>query len=460
MKTPIADFVQNYAKSDISRLHMPGHKAVGPLGVEALDITEIDGADVLYDANGIILQSEQNAAALFDAGRTFYATEGSSLCIKAMLAIATAGKGNTVLAARNVHKAFLYGAALLDLAVVWLYPQEEEHRCACRVTPERLRETIRSMKELPSAVYVTSPDYLGNVQDVPALAAVCRDYHVPLLVDNAHGAYLKFLAQSQHPIDLGAAMCCDSAHKTLPVLTGGAYLHISPSAPASFAADAERFLALFASTSPSYLVLQSLDLCNRYLCDGYRDRLAQTVCKVDRLKRILREHGYSLCGEEPLKLTVMCSPHGEELAKTLRRHHVEPEFCDRDAVVLMFTPETDQQAYDRIEAAFLSIPCPPSTEVHRFPQLCPPTVLGLREAIFAGQKTVPPEEALGCICAAPVVSCPPAVPIVMSGERITEAVITRLRYYGYREISVVAKEPSAMGDTGRASSAKNFENSY
>ena len=111
MTTPIADFVRAYAASGGVRLHMPGHKGRSFLGCEALDITEVAGADSLYEASGIIAESEENAAALFGAARTFYATEGSSQCIRAMLALAAwnapAGSRPTILAARNIHKAFL-----------------------------------------------------------------------------------------------------------------------------------------------------------------------------------------------------------------------------------------------------------------------------------------------------------------------------------------------------------------
>ena len=125
MTTPIADFVKNYALRDLSRFHMPGHKGKALLGCESLDITEIDGADVLYSAGGIIDESESNASALFGTKHSFYSTEGSSLAIKAMLALikkrTPTGERTTVLAARNVHKAFIYACALLDT----------RHLCKC-----------------------------------------------------------------------------------------------------------------------------------------------------------------------------------------------------------------------------------------------------------------------------------------------------------------------------------------
>ena len=230
MKTPICNFVRNYSARNALRLHMPGHKGTGPLGFEDLDITEIDGADSLYEAAGIIRESEKNASSLYGCA-TFYSTEGSSQCIRAMLYLAMLraqeqGKKPKIAAGRNAHKTFLSAAALLDLDVTWICPPEQTSYLSCKPTAEQIGELLSFDKEI-TAVYLTSPDYLGNLADVRGIAEVCRRHGVLLLVDNAHGAYLAFLNESLHPIALGADMCCDSAHKTLPALTGGAYLHLS-----------------------------------------------------------------------------------------------------------------------------------------------------------------------------------------------------------------------------------------
>ena len=128
MNTPIADFVRGYAKQNKTRLHMPGHKGDAFLGCEPFDITEVNGADALYEAEGIIAESETNAKYLFGTGKTVFSTEGSTQCIKAMLHLALTYKKRSgrpyVIAARNAHKAFLYAVALLDLDVVWIYPTE------------------------------------------------------------------------------------------------------------------------------------------------------------------------------------------------------------------------------------------------------------------------------------------------------------------------------------------------
>lgn len=271
MNTPIYDFVSKYINDDITRLHMPGHKGKGPLGFEKMDITEVFGADALYQASGIIKESEDNAAHLFDSYKTFYSTEGSSHLIRTMLFLASRGKTDGyILAARNAHSAFASACALIDLEVRWI--ECEDSYLSCNLTPEKLEKALTCVDKAPFCVYVTSPDYLGNMLDIRGLSQVCHKHGTLLLVDNAHGAYLRFLEKSKHPINLGADMCCDSAHKTLAALTGGAYLHISKNA-AQFADGAKDALALFASTSPSYLTLCSLDKLNAYLATDYRKEL-------------------------------------------------------------------------------------------------------------------------------------------------------------------------------------------
>ncbi len=444
MEAPIADFVREYQARGVARLHMPGHKGSGPLGCERWDITEIRGADSLYEASGIIAQSERRAAALFGAAATFYSTEGSSQCVKAMLYLALqnrpAGTAPVILAARNVHKSFVHAAALLDFEAAWLWPEETNSLCACPVTAENLEAALERLGTVPAAVYVTSPDYLGNLQDLPALAEVCRRRGTLLAVDNAHGAYLRFLHPSRHPLDQGADLVCDSAHKTLPVLTGGAYLHLGKRLPEAFRREAREALALFGSTSPSYLTLASLDLCNADLAGEGAERIRAAAIRLAALKEKLRRQGWTLAGQEPLKLTLDTAAQGWtglELAEHLRSGGVEPEYADRDFCVLMVSGSSGEEDLSRLEAGLDRAGERPPLSRSALPLARGERVLSIRQALFAPQETVRTEEALGRICGAPTVSCPPAVPIAVCGERIGPEALELLRRYGVEAVKVV-----------------------
>ncbi len=433
MNTPICDFIQKYIDTDPLRLHMPGHKGLHDY---AADITEIDGADSLYSATGIIRESEKNASSLFGCD-TFYSTEGSSQCIRAMLYLACLlaaqnGQKPHILAGRNAHKTFVSTAALLDFDITWLYPSASASYLSCHVTAGDVAAALQSAEKKPCAVYITSPDYLGNMPDLQAISAVCHSCGVPLLVDNAHGAYLKFLSSSRHPLDAGADMCCDSAHKTLPVLTGGAYLHIGKNAPTLFSERAKEALALFGSTSPSYLILQSLDRINPYLQE-YPEILDSFIRKTEKCKETLRAQGYTLLGDEPQKLTIDAKKYGysgADLARLLAENNCICDFADPDFVVLMVTPETGHAGLSRLVRVLSSIPQKAEISKEAPPVCRPERVLSIRQAVFAPRRTVPVCESEGYILATENVGCPPAVPIVVAGERIDKNARSAFTYYG------------------------------
>jgi len=442
MKTPIVDFVKKYAESGISRFHMPGHKGENFLGFERYDITEIQNADVLSQASGIIKMSEENTSSLFSSAHSFYVTQGSTTAICAMLATVKKSqeKRATVLAARNVHKAFVNACALLDFDVEWLMPQCFSNILECKISPAEVEQALRNFDELPAAVYLTSPDYLGNIQNISDVSKVCRKYGIPLLVDNAHGAYLKFLDSSMHPLDLGADMCCDSAHKTLPVLTGGAYLHVSKDAPKLFVDKAREKIALFSSTSPSYLILQSLDLCNAYLAKSYNKELKECIEKINDVKNFISDRGFSVCECEPLKIVIDAKKSGycgESLAKVLRMNKIEPEFCDGDHLVLMITPQNRNIDFERLKKAFFSITPQREQKGEALTLLRPQRKMTVRAAVFAESEEVDVSGADGRICAELTVSCPPAVPVAVSGELISADMIKVFEKYRINKIRVV-----------------------
>lgn len=421
-------------------MHMPGHKGAGILGFEGMDLTEIYGADELFAAEGIIKESEQNASNLFGCP-TYYSTQGSTLCIQTMCTILcqdakSKGKKPKILAGRNAHRSFIHAAALLDFEIEWLYGNSDY--LSCKIHAEDLEKAI--IESLPTAVYLTNPDYLGNLLDIKSLASVCKKHNVLLAIDNAHGAYLRFLKDSLYPIDLGADLCCDSAHKTLPVLTGGAYLHLSDSLNQVWKNDVKHFMEYFSSTSPSYLIMASLDAANEVLDTTFKNSLFECIQRVDGLKNTLVQHGYTVLSGEPMKITISTKEFGytgNEIANLLMECDIYPEFYDSDYIVLMPSPYNTKDDLKRLETCLCGIEGKPIL-VNKLPKLeQSKKAMNVRQALFSSSITLDVSKSLGQVCSSVTVSCPPAILPVIPGEVISESSIEVMKYYGIETIRVV-----------------------
>lgn len=440
MKTPIVSFLKSYQEKSPVRMHMPGHKGAGILGFEGMDLTEIYGADELFAAEGIIKESEQNASNLFGCP-TYYSTQGSTLCIQTMCTILcqdakSKGKKPKILAGRNAHRSFIHAAALLDFEIEWLYGNSDY--LSCKIHAEDLEKAI--IESLPTAVYLTNPDYLGNLLDIKSLASVCKKHNVLLAIDNAHGAYLRFLKDSLYPIDLGADLCCDSAHKTLPVLTGGAYLHLSDSLNQVWKNDVKHFMEYFSSTSPSYLIMASLDAANEVLDTTFKNSLFECIQRVDGLKNTLVQHGYTILSGEPMKITISTKEFGytgNEIANLLMECDIYPEFYDSDYIVLMPSPYNTKDDLKRLETCLCGIEGKPIL-VNKPPKLeQSKKAMNVRQALFSSSITLDVSKSLGQVCSSVTVSCPPAILPVIPGEVISETSIEVMKYYGIETIRVV-----------------------
>ena len=203
-------------------------------------------------------------------------------------------------------------------------------------------------------------------------------------------------------------------------------------------------MAVFGSTSPSYLILQSLDLCNRYLADHYRERLQVAIRQVNEIQASLRQFGISLLETEPLKIVIHASAagyDGMETAEEMRHYDIECEYADPEYVVLMYTTENTEKDNKRIMRWGAETMLRNRKEPVIYPSLSFGTVeraCSIREAVFSPQERIPVEEAAGRICASECVTCPPAVPIAVSGERITPEMVDLFLRYGIHEVLVLA----------------------
>lgn len=440
METPIIDLLEKYAGAGTLRCHMPGHKgcrrkAVGE--VFPLDITEIKGADSLFEASGIIRRSEQLISGLYGTADTLFSAGGSTLCIQGMLA-AMKLTGRHVIAARNVHRAFLNAAALLDIQPEWLMPEYSGSLLTGEISPERAEEMLCKQKD-PACLYVTSPDYTGKCADIKALAEVCHRHGALLIVDNAHGAHLHFFPESRHPIALGADMCCDSAHKMLPALTGGAFLH---TARPELAGLLRQGMSMFGSTSPSYLIMGSLELCGEYIEEEIRRDILRRLPLISGLKESFSGR-LKFAEGEPFHITVKAAESGfdgDELGELLRKSGVECEYSDRELLILLMSPVSPEEDFTRLQKALeraLSQAKRRKASTEPFAMELPQKAMTIRQAALSPCREIPVEEAQGRICASVKVPCPPAIPIAASGEVISAETINIFKRYGISSVIVV-----------------------
>lgn len=446
--TPITDFLEYYAASGFSRLHMPGHKGRVPdcypdflRQAVPFDLTEIKGADELYEPEGIIARSEEMTAGLYHAGYSCYSAGGSTLSILTMVTAAVRRYGREIIAVRNAHLAFVNACVHCDAEIHWLIPAYDRETGLC--LPVTAAEVAAQMDAQPSCkiVYLTSPDYYGVQAPLKEIADTVHQKGGILLCDNAHGAHLCAFPGA-HPMEAGADLCCDSPHKTLPVLTGGSLLHCREGMEAMFPKEEiKQIMTLYGSTSPSYLIMASLEQAASWMLNEGKAAFAALQARMEQLGSDLRRRGIILLDRvtDCTKLTLDAGRMGyaaDELAEILRAGKIEPEFVGGGKVVLMFSPQTPEEDFARLlsfaDQLQLRTPMP-------YPDfyLGPQRILPLREAAFAPSMSLPVEDAVGKIAAENRIACPPGIPVVTAGEKIGEVEKKMLLSSGIFRINVI-----------------------
>lgn len=420
MDTPLYNALINHKKLNRSSFHTPGHKSSGIVNSKLLelDYTELPDTDALFEANGVILESEKNLAKLFGAKRTLISAGGCSLAIMTMIRLATMN-GGKLLCGRNIHRSAVNAMTLLGVEPIWILPRNNGVFTG-RIYAEDVRKALAEIPDI-CGCYITSPTYYGEISDITAISKVCKEYNIPLLVDNAHGSHLKFLSEDIHPITLGASMTACSVHKTLPVLTGGALLNINDD---RFIEGAKEAMSLFASTSPPYPIMASIDLCADYIyknADIYK-KLESVIAEIKTLADslgIVQPEG--LC--DPLRIalnTASIGISGESAGEFFRNMGVEPEMTDNENVVFICTPFNSENDFVRLKKAIKSlITLNKDFIVKEKSEISlPKRVMSLREAVLGKSEFIPKEKAVGRISADTACPCPPGIPVYMPGEII------------------------------------------
>ena len=426
----LSDLLEEYNKSGYSRFHMPGNKGVLDINL-SYDVTELDCTDDLYCSNGAIKASEKLISDIYGSANSVFSTGGNTLCIQAMMYLAMPN-GGTMIVAKNAHKSVINAMGILDITPVWVNFDKNN------VIFEEIENAIKNHPEA-QAVFITSPDYFGVMADVQKIKSVCKN--LTLLVDNAHGSHLVFF--KKHPISLGADLCADSAHKTLPVLTGGAFLHIGE----NFSKinkikyeDVKNAMQIFGSTSPSFLTLLSLEKCAFWL----KNKGKSEFLKLDKIiKKIKSKYSNILFKtnlQDPVRLTFDTANIGlnsQEFVLHLEKFKIKPEFGINTKTVLIPSPFNSLTDFKKLNLALENIPIKNFKLIIEEKSVNFCTKISIRKAIFSKNENIFVKNAENKISAQTVARCPPGIPIVIPGEIINKQKINILEKLGINCIKVV-----------------------
>jgi arginine/lysine/ornithine decarboxylase len=443
--------LQEYGRSDFYPLHMPGHKRrIGSLKeLYSIDITEIDGFDNLSHAEGILLEAQKRAARLYGTQETYYLVNGSTCGILAAVS-ALVKRGDHILMARNCHKAAYHAVFLNGLRVTYLYPETDWKRgLNSALRPEQVRAALKENPDI-KAVLITSPTYDGVVSDIRQIAEEVHRAGAVLIVDEAHGAHF-----GMHPYfpesarSCGADLVINSLHKTLPSPTQTALLHVCTKR-----IDRERlrrYLGIYQSSSPSYVLMAGIDECVRLLeqdgaalFDRFAKRLTQMRIQLGQMRDLHLVNGreddlyaFDFDRSKVLISTERSTLTGPELANRLRNeYHMEPEMSAEQYVTAIFTIADTEEGFDRLEKALLEIDrqetqrcgmqMPEQSAAER--PVIPKEIiwqpneeaLSIEEAESRPHEKIAVDEAPGKISGEYVYLYPPGIPLLVPGERIPE----------------------------------------
>lgn len=454
---PIFKTLLSYVSQDPARFHMPGHKGVGypPEILEAfsknmlaMDVTETRGMDNLHLPAGCIKQAQDLASRTFGADRTFFLTNGTTAGIHAML-MTTCKEGQKVIIPRDAHLSVIGGVVLAGLVPVFVYPDiDTEWGIGMGVRPEAYEQALRKHPEA-KACLITRPNYYGIAGDLAPLAEICHERNIPLLVDEAHGPHICFHEDLPTPaLECGADMVVQSTHKTLGSFTGSSMLHIQ--GPRIHPDRVQRMLAILQSTSPSYLLMASIDIAATIMRLHGRELIERALRLSDRARsRLQGVPGVRVLyrpGMDRLRLTVSMIQLGlagyDLKNRLMNEYNVRIELADLENIVAFITYADSEEKVDLLVNAILRIaedarggkgdfgassgnarkPARrrPGTQAEFTRSLFAPAERALlpRQATLAAHELVEVAGGVGRVCAEVVAPYPPGIPLLYPGEII------------------------------------------
>ena len=441
--------LEEYSKAGYVPMHMPGGKRNTDFAsTSAIDITEIDGFDNMHNAEGIIKNASERAAKLYGADRTLMLVNGSTAGILSAVCGATRRKGK-IIVARNCHVSVYNALIMAQLEPVYVIPEVDEKTGIYRgLTLEQIRKCVETNSDV-QAVIITSPTYEGIVSEVREITGYLHGKGIPLIVDEAHGAHFKFSDEfPESAVEAGADLVINSIHKTLPALTQTALLHIYGNYVDYD--KVERFWNIYQTTSPSYILMASIDRCmgiieseGDYIFKEYIKKLKKLRENILKLKNIKL-----LDCDDISKIILICDDGKYLYDRLLKEYKVQLEMASFRYAIAMTSVADKQEYYDRFLEALQNIDDSWNVEafsekgsdgcgmnkdtvatgyaINNKPDVCmsPADAIDLMDETGYEDLTVNSPDICGRISMSSVLIYPPGMPVVNVGERITADVCT------------------------------------
>lgn len=441
----IYESLKENAQSGIYPMHMPGHKRneefLSMVNPYTIDITEVDGFDDLHAPEGIILSAMEKGKKLYKSRKCFLLVNGSTCGILSAIC-GCVPKGGKLIAARNCHKSVYNAIALTECESIFMMPETDGKSGICAgITDVQVEKTLLENPDA-SAVIITSPTYEGVVSDTEKISKVTRKYGVPLIVDEAHGAHLGFSAFfPKSAVTSGADIVIQSLHKTLPSFTQSAVLHICTEFGEKF--NVQRYLSVFQSSSPSYILMAGIDRCFDILIDNgeelfklYENRLKNFYSSMEELRviKILPEEypkGFVRdLGKIVIDLTSSSLTGGEFSKLLLQKYKIQLEMASSGYAIAMTSICDTDEGFNRLAAALKEIDsslCKTKSERHfsPLPNKIDP-IIRISSALSSQSEVIPINKAMGRVSGEFIYAYPPGIPIIAPGEKFTYEVLSSI----------------------------------
>lgn len=462
--------LKEYCESDAIAFHMPGHKRnpefLSEFPEMRIDITEIDGFDNLHHAEEVILDLTNRISRLFGTKKSFLSVNGSTAGILSAIS-AVVKPGEKILIARNCHKAVYHSIYLRNLKPYYLYPKwDSKSGLNGGISAEDVDNILKNNRDI-QAVVITSPTYDGMVSDVKAISDTVHRYQVPLIVDEAHGAHFIFSdVFPKSALQNGADIVIQSVHKTLPAMTQTAVLHLMSDIVKE--EKIAQFMGIYQSSSPSYVLMSSVDYCIRVLeekgpalFENYTKHLLDFRRQMKVLKHLWiveydRENPYDIYDLDLSKIiisTINCNLSGKELANILRqKYHLEMEMEAEQYCLALGSVGDTEEAFDRLKKALVEIDSVieeqgkeseeeciekeypekeyPGKEKMDIPNGCNMEntyCMSPFDALEAEQESIPIDSSEGYVSAEFAYLYPPGIPFLVPGEGISLQFVKTMR---------------------------------